>query len=131
MEEEEKRRQEESRQRQESTANVPEREPVMVRIGDRDVDISGTEIDRDYIEALPEDMREEVFALYVRERRANASSTDTDVREIDPDFLDALPDNIRTEILQQETMARRFANFESSSAQDEFEVDDAGEEGCL
>ena len=25
-------------------------------------------------------------------------------------------------------MARRFANFESSSAQDEFEVDDAGEE---
>lgn len=128
LEEEEKRRQEESRQRQESTANVPEREPVMVRIGDRDVDISGTEIDRDYIEALPEDMREEVFALYVRERRANASSTDTDVREIDPDFLDALPDNIRTEILQQETMARRFANFESSSAQDEFEVDDAGEE---
>ena len=86
LEEEEKRRQEEARQRQESTANVPEREPVMVRIGDRDVDISGTEIDRDYIEALPEDMREEVFALYVRERRANASSTDTDVREIDPDF---------------------------------------------
>ena len=86
MEEEEKRRQEEARQRQESTANVPEREPVMVRIGDRDVDISGTEIDRDYIEALPEDMREEVFALYVRERRANASSTDTDVREIDPTF---------------------------------------------
>ena len=81
-----KRRQEEARQRQESTANVPEREPVMVRSGDRDVDISGTEIDRDYIEALPEDMREEVFALYVRERRANASSTDTDVREIDPDF---------------------------------------------
>ena len=131
LEEEEKRRQEEARQRQESAANIPEREPVMVRIGDRDVDISGTEIDRDYIEALPEDMREEVFALYVRERRANASSTDADVREIDPDFLDALPDNIRAEILQQETMARRFANFESSSAQDEFELDDAGEDDAF
>ena len=68
MEEEEKRRQEESRQRQESTANVPEREPVMVRIGDRDVDISGTEIDRDYIEALPEDMREKsLLCTYEKE----------------------------------------------------------------
>lgn len=87
MEEEERKRAEEARQREENAANAPEREPVMVRIGDRDVDISGTDIDPDYIEALPEDMREEVLALYVRERRANATSTDDNAREIDPDFF--------------------------------------------
>ncbi|MCP8719720.1 MAG: DUF908 domain-containing protein [Asgard group archaeon] len=123
LEEEERKRAEEARQREENAANAPEREPVMVRIGDRDVDISGTDIDPDYIEALPEDMREEVLALYVRERRANATSTDDNAREIDPDFLDALPDNIREEILQQESMARRYAELEAS--QGEFDLEDA------
>ncbi|RCK55503.1 putative E3 ubiquitin-protein ligase TOM1 [Candida viswanathii] len=123
LEEEERKRAEEARQREENAANAPEREPVMVRIGDRDVDISGTDIDPDYIEALPEDMREEVLALYVRERRANATFTDNNAREIDPDFLDALPDNIREEILQQESMARRYAELEAS--QGDFDLEDA------
>lgn len=112
LEEEQKRREEEAKQREENAANEPPREPIFVRIGDRDVDISGTDIDPDYIEALPEDMREEVFALYVRERRANATTNDSDAREIDPDFLDALPGNIRDEILQLESLARRFSEWD-------------------
>ncbi|KAI5951781.1 TOM1 [Candida jiufengensis] len=118
LEDEQKKREEEAKRREEIAANAPPRDPVMVRIGDRDVDISGTDIDPDYIEALPEDMREEVLASYVRERRANATSTGTDAREIDPDFLNALPGNIRQEILQQESLARRYSAFEGN--RDEF-----------
>ncbi|KAG5417155.1 TOM1 [Candida metapsilosis] len=119
IEEEQKRREEEAKQREENAANEPPRDPILVRIGDRDVDISGTDIDPDYIEALPEDMREEVFASYVRERRANATTSNSDAREIDPDFLDALPGNIRDEILQSESLARRFSEWDEG--RDEFE----------
>ncbi|CAK9440605.1 uncharacterized protein LODBEIA_P46400 [Lodderomyces beijingensis] len=127
MEEERKRLEEEAKQREENAANAPSREPVFVRIGDRDVDISGTDIDRDYIEALPEDMREEVLASYVRERRANASTSTSDSREIDPDFLNALPGNIRDEILQQESFARRYAALEEAREDFEDAVDNADE----
>lgn len=126
LEEEEKRREEEAKQREANAANEPPRDPIFVRIGDRDVDISGTDIDPDYIEALPEDMREEVFALYVRERRANATSSGSDAREIDPDFLDALPGNIRDEILQLESLARRFSEW--GEHQDDFEDASGGNE---
>ncbi|KAF8003423.1 hypothetical protein HF325_002668 [Metschnikowia pulcherrima] len=63
----------------------------MLWIGNREVDISGTDIDPEFFEALPDDMREEVFTQHIRERRANANSTGGEAREIDPDFLDALP----------------------------------------
>lgn len=110
-EEEEKAKKEaEAKERENEMANEPRPslEPVMVSIGDRQVDISGTDIDPEFFEALPDDMREEVFTQHIRERRANARRTSTadSTREIDPDFLDALPDQIRDEILQQESMAR-------------------------
>lgn len=106
-------REEEAKQREIEQANNPPpplREPVMVWIGDREVDISGTDIDPEFFEALPEDMRLEVFTQHVRERRANASMNDSEIREIDPDFLDALPDSIRNDILHLESMARRYSN---------------------
>lgn len=83
---------------------VSEHVPIFVLIGDREVDIGGTDIDPEFFEALPEDMREEVFTQHVRERRASANHNG--VREIDPDFLDALPASIREDILNQERMAR-------------------------
>lgn len=104
-------REKEAREREERQNTAPPHEPVLVHIGDREVDISGTDIDPEFFEALPDDMREEVFTQHVRERRANASSQDGEAREIDPDFLDALPENIRDEILQQESMARRFSGL--------------------
>ncbi|CUM63479.1 uncharacterized protein PRCAT00001054001 [Priceomyces carsonii] len=113
-EEKRKKREEEAKQREMNAAinHSSNREPIMVRIGEREIDISGTDIDPEFFEALPDDMREEVFTQHVRERRANATSTGTDAREIDPDFLDALPDQIREEILQQESMARRYSSHE-------------------
>lgn len=125
-EEVKRRREEEARQRELELANnpPPQREPVTLRIGDREVDISGTDIDPEFFEALPDDMREEVFTQHVRERRANATSTGSEVREIDPDFLDALPEQIREEIMQQESLARRFSEggfryLEDDEAEDE------------
>lgn len=127
QEEEQKQVEERAQQRQAETLTL---DPVMVRIGDRDVDISGTDIDPEFFEALPDDMREEVFTQHVRERRANASSTGAEAREIDPDFLDALPDQIRDEILQQESMARRFSGAGDDDASDDEEEDeDDGLEG--
>lgn len=112
-EERARRRREEMQQKREEESSrreleaQPQREPVMLRIGDREVDISGTDIDPEFFEALPDDMREEVFTQHVRERRATATLVGGDVREIDPDFLDALPDQIRAEILHHESVVRR------------------------
>lgn len=109
-EELQKKREEEARQREAEEANNPTapRSPVMVWIGDREVDISGTDIDPEFFEALPEDMREEVFTQHVRERRAQASTSGADVREIDPDFMDALPELIR-DMIQQESLGGRYS----------------------
>lgn len=103
-------REEEARKRElDFAANAnSSREPVMLMIGDREVDISGTDIDPEFFEALPEHMREEVFTEHVRERRSLATNSDSEVREIDPDFLDALPEHIREEIMQQESFAQRL-----------------------
>lgn len=116
--EDERIKKEEQRAQQAAESTREETEPVMVRIGDREVDISGTEIDPEFFEALPDDMREEVFTQHVRDRRAHASTTGANSREIDPDFLNALPEQIREEILQQESMARYNGNEDD---EDEFE----------
>ncbi|WEJ95619.1 E3 ubiquitin-protein ligase tom1 [Yamadazyma tenuis] len=126
--EEATKREEEAKQREAELANNPrpQLEPVMVQIGDREVDISGTNIDPAFLEALPEDMREEVFTHHVRESRANArrgSSADA-TREIDPDFLDALPDQIREEILQQESISYPYSHQDEEDEDvDDFESD--------
>lgn len=131
QEEAELARQEQERQRQEQIAReraeLPPVEPVMVRIGDREVDIAGTDIDPEFFEALPDDMREEVLTEHIRERRAHALSTGTDTREIDPDFLAALPEPMRRELLQQESMARQFGFNDDEVEDDEDEEDEAGE----
>lgn len=97
-----------------SDASQESLEPIYVQIGDREVNIAGTDIDPEFFEALPDDMREEVFTQHVRERRATASTNlSSSIREIDPEFLDALPDNLRQEILAQEALASQYSNFES------------------
>lgn len=134
-----RKRDEEATQRELEQENnpAPQREPVMLWIGDREVDISGTDIDPEFFEALPEDMRQEVFTQHVRERRANASINDSEIREIDPDFLEALPDSIRDEILQLESMTRRFSSNSEFRYGDFFdedreeEEDDYDEEGYM
>ncbi|KAL3237531.1 E3 ubiquitin-protein ligase TOM1 [Nakaseomyces bracarensis] len=87
------------------------REPIFVNIDGRDVDISGTDIDPEFLNALPEEMRAEVFAEHVRERRAEAMQNNIHIREIDSDFLEIIPDEIRNEILEEEEGEARFSRI--------------------
>lgn len=64
----------------------PARDPVYVTISGRQVDISGLDIDPTFLEALPEDMREEVVLQHIRES------------ELDDSVISTLPDNMRAEL---------------------------------
>lgn len=90
---------------------VAEHEPVYVIIDGAEVDIGGTDIDAEFLNALPEEIRAEVFAQHVRERRAEAMQSEIHSREIDSDFLDAIPENLRDEILSQESAESRFTTI--------------------
>lgn len=69
------------------------------------VDITDTGIDPTFLEALPDDMREEVLNQHVRDQRAARIERPAD-SQISSEFLDALPPEIRAEIIQQEAMER-------------------------
>ncbi|KAF9143356.1 hypothetical protein BG015_000457, partial [Linnemannia schmuckeri] len=70
------------------------------------VDITDSDIDPEFLEALPEDMRREVYNDYLQSRRPPAptttqqpaTSTSTASQSINPDFLEALPQNMRAEL---------------------------------
>ncbi|KAG0374236.1 hypothetical protein BGX24_010655 [Mortierella sp. AD032] len=70
------------------------------------VDITDSDIDPEFLEALPEDMRREVYNDYLQSRRPPAptttqqtsTSTSTTSQSINPDFLEALPQNMRAEL---------------------------------
>ncbi|KAG0347069.1 hypothetical protein BG004_000179 [Podila humilis] len=99
------------------TSNVPaitDTEPAeaaepplrMVMIDGDMVDITDSDIDPEFLEALPEDMRREVYNDYLQSHRprapptpaAAATSAAANAGAINDDFLDALPQNMRTEL---------------------------------
>ncbi|KAI1311653.1 hypothetical protein F5Y03DRAFT_285299 [Xylaria venustula] len=74
------------------------------------VDITELGIDADYLEALPEEFREEVIAQTVSSRRAEFRENlgvAGEQPEIFQEFLDALPLEMRDDILRQEGAERR------------------------
>ncbi|KAI8961103.1 hypothetical protein F5Y11DRAFT_348856 [Daldinia sp. FL1419] len=74
------------------------------------VDVTELGIDPDYLEALPEEFREEVIAQTVSTRRAEAREApggSGEQTEVFQEFLDALPDDLRIEIVQQERAEQR------------------------
>ncbi|KAI1381572.1 hypothetical protein F4677DRAFT_129916 [Hypoxylon crocopeplum] len=74
------------------------------------VDVTELGIDPDYLEALPEEFREEVIAQTVSTRRAQAREApggSGEQTEVFQEFLDALPDDLRLEIVQQERAEQR------------------------
>ncbi|KAI8602492.1 hypothetical protein EDD21DRAFT_320345 [Dissophora ornata] len=95
-----------------STATAPEAEPEpaaparrTVMIDGELVDITDSDIDSEFLEALPEDMRREVYNDYLQSHRPAAtatqqpaSSSSSGSQAINSDFLDALPANMRTEL---------------------------------
>jgi E3 ubiquitin-protein ligase HUWE1 len=90
---------------------------VFTTIRGRQVDITGLEIDPEYLEALPEDIREEVIMQQLAEQRSQAVASGEEPTEISQEFLEALPAEIREEILQQEAAARRRRERDSARRQ--------------
>ena len=96
-------------------ANRPER--ITVTIHGSSVDITDTGIDPTFLEALPDDMREEVVNQHLRDQQAARMERPSD-SQISAEFLDALPPEIRAEILHQERIeqARRRAEERATAA---------------
>ncbi|KAI3618920.1 ubiquitin-protein ligase [Moniliophthora roreri] len=96
-----------------SNASAPTR--ITVTIHGNAVDITDTGIDPTFLEALPDDMREEVLNQHIRDQRAAQIQRPPD-SQISPEFLDALPPEIRAEIIQQEAMERARRSAEEAQA---------------
>lgn len=96
------------------SSSVPER--VMVTIHGNQVDITDTGIDPTFLEALPDDMREEVLNQHIRDQRAARVERPAD-SQISPEFLDALPPELRAEIIQQENIERARRRAEQALTQ--------------
>ncbi|KAK1218494.1 E3 ubiquitin-protein ligase tom1 [Marasmius sp. AFHP31] len=98
-----------------ATAEAPAPARVTVTINGTDVDITDTGIDPTFLEALPDDMREEVLNQHIRDQRASRVERPAD-SQISVEFLDALPPEIRAEIIQQEAMERARRSTEEAQA---------------
>ncbi|KAI0407067.1 hypothetical protein F4802DRAFT_595696 [Xylaria palmicola] len=95
-------------------------ERTFTTIRGEQVDITELGIDPDYLEALPEEFREEVIAQTVSSRRAEAREAPRgagEQTEIFQEFLDALPEDIRDEIVRQEGAERRRRDREEARRQ--------------
>ncbi|KIJ61312.1 hypothetical protein HYDPIDRAFT_31398 [Hydnomerulius pinastri MD-312] len=82
-------------------SQAPERVTVMIH--GSEVDITDMGIDPTFLEALPDDIREEVINQHVRDQRAARVERPVD-SQISSEFLDALPPEIRAELIQQERL---------------------------
>ena len=82
-------------------------ERVHTTIRGRQLDITGMQIDPTYLEALPDELREEVIMQQLAAQRTQAVAGGEEPSEINEEFLEALPPEIREEILQQEAADRR------------------------
>lgn len=79
---------------------------VTIEIHGETVDITDTGIDPTFLEALPDDMREEVLNQHFREFRP-AAPPQAVPSSINSEFLDALPPHLRAEVLRQEAAEQR------------------------
>ena len=103
-----------------STTATTER--VTVLIHGNPVDITNTGIDPTFLEALPDDMREEVLNQHFREQRSARVEQPAE-SQISPEFLEALPPELRAEILQQERLERSRRERETTNVASSGPVD--------
>ena len=93
---------------EEPTASSSEpTERVRTTIRGRELDITGMGVDLEYLDALPEDLREEVLMHQLALQRSQAAAAGEEPTDISREFLEALPPDIREELLQQEYHDRR------------------------
>ncbi|KAH9963908.1 hypothetical protein BC827DRAFT_99895 [Russula dissimulans] len=90
-------------------------ERITVMIRGSPVDITDTGIDPTFLEALPDEMREEVVNQHIRDQQAARMERPAD-SQISAEFLDALPPEIRAEILHQEQIEQARRRVEERAA---------------
>ncbi len=117
----------------ESTAPASAAERSTIMINGEEIDITDTGIDPTFLEALPDDLREEVLNQHFRERRAaEATSNLPQPTSIAPEFLDALPPELRAEVIQQEaieTSRRRVREQMAAQAIEDRDRRASGQDG--
>ncbi|KAK0555366.1 E3 ubiquitin-protein ligase tom1 [Tilletia horrida] len=117
-----------------STSASATQERQYTYVNGQRIDITDTGIDPTFLEALPDEMREEVLNQHFRERRAAATTAAAANSNIAPEFLEALPPEIRAEVIQQEQLenARRRAaeagQNNAANADREDEEDEGGDQ---
>ncbi|GAB7362571.1 hypothetical protein MBLNU230_g2887t1 [Neophaeotheca triangularis] len=85
----------------------PPSERMMYSLRGREVDITHLGIDPGFLEALPEEMRDEVIMSQLAEQGAQAVTAGEEPGEISPEFLEALPPDMQRELLRGEADRRR------------------------
>ncbi|PSR97292.1 hypothetical protein BD289DRAFT_106785 [Coniella lustricola] len=105
---------------QEGEASAPQPR-IFTTIRGEQVDITDLGIDADYMEALPDEMREEVIAQTITSRRTEAreaaalsGNPTVEQGEEYQEFLDALPEHLRIEVVQSERQERRRIEREAA-----------------
>ncbi|KAJ5627361.1 hypothetical protein N7528_004788 [Penicillium herquei] len=100
-----------------STTDNQDQPRVYYNIRGRQLDITSLEIDPEYLEALPEELREEVILQQAVDQRSQAAAAGEEPTDISEEFLEALPAEIREELLQQEAADRRRRERETARRQ--------------
>lgn len=77
------------------------------------------------MEALPDELRQEVISQHFREQRIALQPSAAASTTISPDFLDALPDEIREELLRQERLEADAHRADAATTGRAAEIDPA------
>ena len=72
---------------------------IVVMYQGQEVDITDADIDPEFLQAVPDDIRDEIIGNYVREQRQARPARPAEA-EMDMDFLNALPADIREDVLR-------------------------------
>ena len=109
------------------TAALAPSQRTTVTIHGREVDISDSGIDVEFLEALPDDMRQEIVEQHLRDRQT-ATLTASASSNIAPEFLEALPPDIRAEVIQQELISNRVRAARNAAGESRSQAEEAHEE---
>ena len=73
---------------------------IVVMYQGQEVDITDADIDPEFLQAVPDDIRDEIIGNYVREQQRQTRPSRPTEAEMDMDFLNALPADIREDVLR-------------------------------
>jgi E3 ubiquitin-protein ligase HUWE1 len=84
------------------TQPAPSTEParIVVMYQGQEVDITDADIDPEFLQAVPDDIRDEIIGNYVREQQRQARPSRPAETEMDLEFLNALPADIREDVIR-------------------------------